>query len=1170
MTISWPDASSPFWAPSARPSNAAYVLDMALDATLQSYEQGRFVAPNFTELGPNGSGTVTKSIIAATSARGETGIQGNSAYTGSKQGQQRIGAIWPEDGDATLHIEIEPAQIALNANPANTHVFSINAFVDAAANCAYRLYVNLESSSRLVVAMVGCSTATGGNSGGGVAVGAYWTYGLVQVGTTQPSAPGVGTPKRLMCTWSQSTRKLDLYVEDASQPSGWFHCPQSSAVNTSALVDAKTMSESFLQTCVLCNYVGNGTGSSTVKIFNVILLPGVHPPGNSWTVPDAHSLTVDVASNAGTIDPRVFVDFQRGPYALSSPSSNPGRPVLGYGGQGTFALPSPADGSGRAQTVGKWNGVIARLASETATDLAVATKQGWSAGKTLTDVLGGTRTGTDLYFDTAPINLQLQQLKDSGVVYLNFNFNSTNRITDGGTSQYQTGTLDRNNDNPASCAHTDYHPHNGGTDAERRDADLCVSFLDYIREWGDANEWPFTIVQVKVGTEADTDGQWLTTPQTPTTRTKDGVDQAWRYRYVRRAVLDWMDQEGVEGINLVGIGFGQFKSVTSDAWYIWDAFVQQCVAWSLPIEYVDMHFLWGVGGYEWADRVGMNYLTTLRGLVGPSAVQLSRPKIVSNEQQGTGENSKPGSQTSQYLGYSSTTDAVGDKRRAFGPGIWSGNELSLLWRWIVRNQYTIANNITLVNMGRSATVFDDWDTGKWPHWERILNDGREMASYQPVRMIAECTGTLHSIPVSTDPTTKGIAGTRGDGRTWVQITKTAWAGLPTSSAIGGSGAQEAIEVRLGATKASKAFTLFRCDDEHANYMTLVQWPNQGSLSNQRIQPETVTADASGNVQITGLSHVGSYLLLEAGTLPSLSAGTIAGGSTTENAASVNSTAAASGGVDPISYSWYYRVSGVGSYALYAGATTESVTLAGLSPSTTYQVKRRATDGAGQTSETSAVTVTTGAAGSGGSVVTGVPVTPGAVQVVVGASQQFSAQVNGVGGPSQAVTWTINGTGGGSINSSGLYTAPATPQTVTIRATSQQDPTKYGEAVVTVISGSGIGGEVVIYVEGPFVLEPAVTGTNGRIKRFAGDPLNIGAELKARGRRINLTGKTPIGQMRDSSGALVNAVEVSVDYAAGGEVTLSGTTPSAPGLYRILVQPSAEDWTYGPLLLEVEA
>src|SRR5208282_3076771 len=71
----------------------------------------------------------------------------------------------------------------------------------------------------------------------------------------------------------------------------------------------------------------------------------------------------------------------------------------------------------------------------------------------------------------------------------------------------------------------------------------------------------------------------------------------------------------------------------------------------------------------------------------------------------------------------------------------------------------------------------------------------------------------------------------------------------------------------------------------------------------------------------------------------------------------------------------------------------------------------------------------------------VSVTPATATLYGGQTQQFTATVTNTS--NTAVTWTISPAGTGTINSSGLYTAPATistQQTVTVTATSQASPT----------------------------------------------------------------------------------------------------------------------------------
>ena len=106
-----------------------------------------------------------------------------------------------------------------------------------------------------------------------------------------------------------------------------------------------------------------------------------------------------------------------------------------------------------------------------------------------------------------------------------------------------------------------------------------------------------------------------------------------------------------------------------------------------------------------------------------------------------------------------------------------------------------------------------------------------------------------------------------------------------------------------------------------------------------------------------------------------------------------------------------------------------------------------------------------------STVSDVTVSPSSPAVAGSATQQFTATVNGTGSPSQAVTWSV--TGVGSINSSGLYTAPTTTgsvQNATVTATSTQDGTKAGTAAVTVPAFSGTVTSVTVSPSAPSVTE----------------------------------------------------------------------------------------------------
>ena len=81
----------------------------------------------------------------------------------------------------------------------------------------------------------------------------------------------------------------------------------------------------------------------------------------------------------------------------------------------------------------------------------------------------------------------------------------------------------------------------------------------------------------------------------------------------------------------------------------------------------------------------------------------------------------------------------------------------------------------------------------------------------------------------------------------------------------------------------------------------------------------------------------------------------------------------------------------------------------------------------------------------------IKVSPATAALFAGQVQQFTATVNNTG--NTAVTWTLSPSSAGSISSSGLYTAPssiASPQTVTVTATSQADTSKLASATIDLL------------------------------------------------------------------------------------------------------------------------
>ncbi len=147
------------------------------------------------------------------------------------------------------------------------------------------------------------------------------------------------------------------------------------------------------------------------------------------------------------------------------------------------------------------------------------------------------------------------------------------------------------------------------------------------------------------------------------------------------------------------------------------------------------------------------------------------------------------------------------------------------------------------------------------------------------------------------------------------------------------------------------------------------------------------------------------------------------------------------------------VTGTGSYssAVTWGASAGTINSSGLltAPATASTVTITATS-TQDTSKSGTATVTVTVPVT----ITSVSVTCSPTSVQTGQTSQCTGTVTGTGSYSSAVTW---GTSAGTINSSGLLTAPATASTVTVTATSVQDTSKTGSTVVTVTAAPTIIG-----------------------------------------------------------------------------------------------------------------
>src|ERR1700733_7879859 len=171
-------------------------------------------------------------------------------------------------------------------------------------------------------------------------------------------------------------------------------------------------------------------------------------------------------------------------------------------------------------------------------------------------------------------------------------------------------------------------------------------------------------------------------------------------------------------------------------------------------------------------------------------------------------------------------------------------------------------------------------------------------------------------------------------------------------------------------------------------------------------------------------------------------------------------------------------------------------------------------------------------------------TPSAVAAK--ATSQCSAVVQGTGRFSSAVTWSANG---GTISSGGLFTAPTSPGSVTVTATSTQDTTKSGTASVTVQS-----------------LPPTITSV-----AVACNPSTIGANATSQcSATVQGTGSYSFGVTWSASAGSVNTNGLFTAPASPGSVTVTATSTqdtSQSGAATVTVQLQTPQSNHVVLVME---
>jgi Bacterial Ig domain len=170
----------------------------------------------------------------------------------------------------------------------------------------------------------------------------------------------------------------------------------------------------------------------------------------------------------------------------------------------------------------------------------------------------------------------------------------------------------------------------------------------------------------------------------------------------------------------------------------------------------------------------------------------------------------------------------------------------------------------------------------------------------------------------------------------------------------------------------------------------------------------------------------------------------------------------------------------------------------------------------------------------------ITVSPTATGLWTGAAQQFTAAVNG--STNTGVTWK---TTGGSINSSGLYTAPQSVGTYTVTATSVADTSKSASAQATVMSPPGSVG---------ITLSPSAaslqTGASQQFAASVTGTTNTSVSWTATGGTVTANGFYTAPQ---SAGTYTLTATSVADSTKSASAIVSVTTP--PPVISITVSPT---------------
>jgi hypothetical protein len=371
--------------------------------------------------------------------------------------------------------------------------------------------------------------------------------------------------------------------------------------------------------------------------------------------------------------------------------------------------------------------------------------------------------------------------------------------------------------------------------------------------------------------------------------------------------------------------------------------------------------------------------------------------------------------------------------------------------------------------------------------------------------------------------------------------------LPSSAVSGGSGLDMIIVGKgFDTTLAYAEFNGTRKNPISgtlsSTQMTVALSANDINLTPRQVPVDVVNPSPSTNPGISNLLYFTILPGISVTVAPAVA--NLTTNQTQQFTATVNGTAN-----QAVSWSLTPNVGAISAAGVYTAPS------AILSP---QSITLRATSQADNTKSGTA-TINLTPPGSAGPIA--VTVSPLSATLLASQTQLFSASVSNT--TNQGVTWSLNPVGLGSISNGGLYTAPASivsTQTVTVVATSVQDSSKSGQAIVTLTpppsSSTQVATPVIVPNGGTFTGSVNVSmsvATSGASIHYTLDGSNPTAASPLYSNPITLSANTTVKALGVKSPMLNSAI-------ASANFTILTPTVVPPHLNSITPNSVAEGFS----------